>query len=175
MEFFGWNFKNVSSFCYGESEEVRKEFERLDPELEGSGYSADAVFNLSCCEVHYDIIKDETLSTVAENLTFDEAITWLREEKREKEKEYRKKVFTEAAEIAAGLMADAYSVRKYPEETNVFDYTMWIRIEDNSVKYCKHLKTLNCWVEKIDEGEWMDEDTGEIYSDAFVRGENTVK
>ena len=126
----------------------------------GLGWSVDINYSVAKNAIVADVYSEfPEMDNLYKDKSLDETERILTEKAKEAECEYRKKIFTEAAEIAAIYKADSYTIK---ECNQWLLYDMDIKIGKLSQHY-SYSSVLKSWVTSCSDG-WMNALTGEIYS-----------
>ena len=128
----------------------------------GLGWSVDINYSVAKNAIVADVYSEfPEMDNLYEDKSLDEVERILAEKARETEREYRKKVFTEAAEIAAKIDGEKYNVFSTASDER-FDYSLFVKVVDKYVYYYHSIKA-NGWLSH-NEDKWTDALTGQSYS-----------
>lgn len=132
----------------------------------GLDWSVDINYSVAKNAIVADVYSEfPEMDNLYKDKSLDEVERILAEKAKETEREYRKKVFTEAAEIAAKIDGEKYNV--FPTASDeMFDYSMFIKIADKYAYYYHSIKA-NSWL-SCNENKWTDTLTGESYSNSEI-------
>lgn len=151
-------FKRITCNFVGEDSELEDQLDLLVRPLERAGCIAIVQYDLNSKGMVASLF--DGCKEIVEKVDLDSAREYLTEKADAKEA-YRRKVLTEAAEVAAYYNAGTYIIRKGDE---YLDYSMQTKVDGCTLHHF-HSKILNCWVSRMDnKEEWIDAFTGEIYS-----------
>lgn len=132
----------------------------------GLDWSVDINYSVAKNTIVADVYSEfPEMDNLYKDKSLDEVERILAEKAKETEHEYRKKVFTEAAEIAAKIDGEKYNVSSTASD-EMFDYSMFVKIADKYAHYYHSIKA-NSWLSR-NENKWTDALTGESYSNSEI-------
>lgn len=146
--------------------EILKKINQYCVEL-GTPYHAIITYDLERETVICDVVEISPNGNKCRmhDVPIDQCVPLLKWATHKNRKEYRKKVFTEAAEIAAKIDGEQYNVSSTASD-EMFDYLMSVKIADKYAYYYHSIKA-NSWVSR-NENKWTDTLTGERYSNSEI-------
>lgn len=158
------SFENVSCNVI-ECESLEEQLRRIDDLCAkvGAGWTVDVNYSVAkgmlVCGIYSEWPECNCLH---DGKTLDEVEVILREI-REKKREHQKKIFVEAAEIAADTK-EGFDVTSLVDKD--FDYVLAVRQNDKIIRYYYSSK-IKRWIYKA-KSEYVDALTGQIYSDSEI-------